>query len=90
MQRTIFSLAVFALLPFAPFWFTAALALLGVLLFPRWWEILVLAVLADLLYGGGPFFMEDAASAILPLVTLAALGAFLIAEFLRGMLRDAR
>lgn len=90
MQRTIFDLAVFVTLLFAPFWITAALALFGVLCFPRWWEILALAALADPLYGGGAFFTEDTVSAMLPLVTLAALGALFIAELLRSMLRDAR
>ena len=49
--RIIFSLALFSMMSFLPFYFLIIFAIIGMFLFKKYYEALFILVLADLLFG---------------------------------------
>lgn len=49
--RSLFTLILFCLMPFFPWWTITSIALISVIVFPNYWESVVIFLLYDLVFG---------------------------------------
>lgn len=81
--RIIFSIALFSMMFFLPFYFLIIFAIIGLFLFKRYYEALIILLFADLLFGTKQSYFLD----VVYMYSILGIVLFFIIEFLKKKLR---